>query len=283
MATGQVFRPGGATSGRITPASFPFYTTGEDSLRVTSYNAASGVHLKINGRLLDSTGNAKSTSWDQTPNTDRSAKVTDFSFSGTTLLNLTVFADQGTPQLGQTFVTVQLVRGTGGAALVLGTILQGYVTSTQAMGWPGSPLQTSTDSGGYYRVINGAFPGAGNEITETTPTGARWEIVGMRLNLATSATPGSRFPRLLFFEGGSFPQMSAYPGGIIASQNVVLIIGQGQPWQNWTDGVSTYEIAPMPLQAILHAGDFWRTNTNGLQATDIWGVPVYLIREWLDP
>jgi hypothetical protein len=73
--TEQIIRPGAPASGRVTPASFPFYTTGEDNLRITSWNSATGVALKDERPLIDAAGRAIPDSWDHTPNTDRSAKT----------------------------------------------------------------------------------------------------------------------------------------------------------------------------------------------------------------
>jgi hypothetical protein len=182
----------------VTPASFPFYTTGEDNLRVTSYNTATGVSLKINGRLLDATGRANADTWDHTPNTDRSAKVTDITLSGSTFLNLTRVCERRRAVDGANVREGRIDPRHRRGAIVLGTVLQGYVTATQAIGWPGSPLQTAIDSGGYYRTIIGTKPAAGAAIVETVPVGARWSLISLLAQITTVAS-GSVRPVYLRF------------------------------------------------------------------------------------
>lgn len=282
--TETIVRPGAfPASGRVTPASFPFFTTGEDNLRIVSYNTAPGVKLKINGRLVDTRGNTSPDSWDQTPNTDRSAKTTDLTLSGSTLLNITVFASAGAPLMGQTYVIVQLVRGVGTAAIVLGTILQGYVTTTQAIGFPGSPIQTSIDSGGYYRTLLGTSPAAGVEIVETCPAGARWDLVAAHLTLTTSATVIARLAKLKIVNTGHIALL-LFPDQQV-SNNIALnvLAAQVAKQSTFTSGVTTLTWIGLPAPCVLLAGDTFNTFTDNLQAGDQWDPPQYLVREWLEP
>lgn len=278
-----VIRPAAPASGRITPASFPFYTSGEDNLRITSWNSAAGVKLKINGRLLDGAGRPSADSWDHTPNTDRSARSTDLPLSGTTLLNITVFASAGTPQMGQTLVKVELIRGIGTAALVLGTILFGAVTATQAIGFPGSAIQTSLDVGGYYRTITGSAPGGGQPILETVPTGARWELRGVTHSVLYG--PVANFPlqfEVLDASGnivcGVYSQHN-YPGSGATYQSS-WTSGYGVPYTNSAPPrPQLYSGLPFPL--VMLAGAAFRVINTGSVIT--LGAPTYQVREWVEP
>lgn len=278
--TETIIRPGAAASGRVTPASFPFYTTGEDNLRITSYNSAAGVSLKINGRLIDNAGKANADSWDHTPNTDRSAKTTDITLSGSTLLNMTVFAGAGSPKIGQTFVIVQLIRGTGVAALVLGTILQGYVTSVQAIGWPGSPIQSSIEGGGITRFIQGTNPGPGVQILETVPAGARWELLTIGAQFATSATPATRRPRIGIISGGVHLIDNYHIGTMGASSSFGFAWAQGMALTVAFAAASAYSglVQSMPMGS----GDTFGIDAENFQPGDDWGAPAYYVREWLE-
>lgn len=281
--TETIIRPSAPASGRVTPASFPFYTTGEDNLRVTSWNAAAGVKLKINGRTIDAAGKATPNSWDHTPNTDRSAATSDIVLSGSTVLNLTVFVNAGSPQIGQTFVKVELIRGIGAAAIVLGTLLQGYATAAQALGFPGSPLQSSLDGGGYFRTIVGTTPGAGSAITETCPAGARWEMRCFSFSYQISNSGVARPLAVQFKDvnnkliGGALTPISI---PINTTSFAVFSANFVAPSNQVPDGnYFLYSSLPYPL--ILQAGGkFTVPNPFG---TDTYLGPTYEVLEWLEP
>lgn len=157
-----VASPVSSAAGRVIASPFQFYTTGEDNLRIVSSNSLAGVSLRVEARFIDPAGTISAQSWDHVPNSDRTPRTTDYRLGVGALLNLTVYASSGAPRIGQTFVMVQLIRGDAPAAIVLGTMLQGYVTAVQHLAWPGSPIQSSIEGGGYPRAIVGTTPAAGN-------------------------------------------------------------------------------------------------------------------------
>lgn len=268
-------------SGRLSPGVFPFYTTGEDNIRLLSYNGAAGVQLKVNARSLNSRGEAIADSWDHTPNTDRSVKASDFALSGTALLNITVFATAGTPQIGQTFVILQLVRGVGAAAIVLGTILQGYVTATQAIGFPGSPIQSSLDSGGYYRQVTGATPAAGNNIAEFCPTGARWQLTGLEFQFTANANPGVRSLYVSWTMTGASVGRSAAVVTVNPGNGGTFDYVVGMPLT--APIAAGLNISGLPPDLIILAGGFFSVTIAGGAAGDQLSAPSYTLREWLEP
>jgi hypothetical protein len=277
----QIISPSGAlTSGRVTPAVFPFYTTGEDNLRIVSFNAAGNVQLRLVARLLGRDGRPSPSQWFHTPNSDRSAKSNDFNLSGQTLLNVTVSANSGAPLIGQCFVIVQLIRGLGAAAIVVGTILSGFVTATQALGFPGSPIQAATDGQGYLRLITGATPAAGSDIVETVPTGARWQLVSFHTTLTTSASVGNRTPQTRTMSPLVEVFRSANSNNIAASftAHVTLAPNVGYGF----NPTQLYMTIPTPQDSVLLAGAQIQVICPGLAAGDQWSAPNYVVREWLD-
>src|SRR5439155_18890058 len=114
-------------------------------------------------------------------------KTQNYKLGKGAILNLTVFASAGAPLMGQTYVIVQLIKGLTGATIVLGTLLGGYLTATQALGWPGSPIISSTDGEGCTRLIVGTTPAAEANILETVPTGARWELLSLEASYVQGA------------------------------------------------------------------------------------------------
>lgn len=282
MAGEEIHSPSGAlTSGRILPAVFPFYTTGEDNLRIVSFNSAAGVKLRMVARLLGRDGRPTPSGWDHTPNTDRSSKSNDFPLSGQTLLNVHVTASAGTPLIGQCYVIVQLIRGLGAAAIVVGTVLAGSVTATQSLGFPGSPLQAAVEGIGFLREVTGTVPGAGAEILETVPTGARWQVLSFRFTLTTSGTVANRKVNFrITLANASVGYVSANPNlltaGLVGDYSVAPNIG----YQN--DAPLSLFTIPMPQDTTLLAGAKLGTTTSALQVGDQFIAPRYLVREWLD-
>jgi hypothetical protein len=265
---------------RLLPSPSQFFLTGEDRLRVVSANSLAGVALKIQWRTALFTGAVVPTSETHTPNSDRTTKTQDFELGTGSLLNVTVFAGAGSPVSGQTFVMVQIVRGVGAAAIVLGTLLAGYVTSVQALGFPGSPIVASTTGEPVPRAIVGTTPAAGSFVTETCPTGARWEIVTVFAQFTTSGVAGSRQPWFQVNYGANPAGVTTWDVVVPAANTVDLTYGQNlNPGENFANTIITM---PIPLGQRLRAGDQFFLGAVGLLAGDQFTAPVYQVREWLE-
>jgi hypothetical protein len=267
-------------TGQPAIAPSPFYVTGEDRLRIVCVNTLADVRLKIQARMATRDGHTVANSWDHAPTSDRVATSTDMELGAGALLNVTVFVSAGSPLSGQTYVIAQLVRGIGAAAIVLGTILGGYVTSTQALGFPGSPIASSIEGGGYIRTIAGTQPAAGTDFQESVPTGARWELLRLFNYLVASAVAGTRVP---YFELISSAAVSAAIGpaaNTTAAQTINYTWAPNLPVV--ADVANGFSVQPTPGHPILLAGDSFRSATFGMLAGDQWNVPRYVVREWLE-
>lgn len=282
MPTERAFfaQPIPGAGGRIIASPFQFVSTGEDNLRITSVNSLVGVHLKVQGRRLDSSGDIKSAAWDHTPSSDRMPTTSDVELGSGALLNLVVFASAGSPKQGQTFVIVQLIRGVGTAAIVLGTLLQGYVTGTQGLGWPGSPIQSSIEGGGIYRVVSGTQPAVGVFIQEIVPTGARWDVISLAVDLTTDATVITRQPIVTFLSGGIGQAAAWNYGAIAASTARTFMWSQGLALDNVPANGSL--VSGLPVNLVLLGGSQIFVNCAFLQAGDQFGAPLLSVREWLE-
>lgn len=272
--------PAQFAGGRILPSPSQFYLTGEDQLRIVSANSLTGVQLTIQARVANAAGEIVPQRWSHTPNTDRSTRTDDVGLGTGSLLNVTVFASAGAPRIGQTFVMVQLVRGSGAVAIVLGTLLAGYVTATQALGFPGSPIVNSLEGGGVVRTIQGSTPAPGAEFSETVPTGARWQLLAMQASLATSATVGARRPIVVWSVNGAQVGTSAQVVDVAASQAGVFNWAQGMPL-----AAAIYagiNVVGLPLDLQLLAGDSFASQTANMKAGDQWTLTRYVVREWLE-
>jgi hypothetical protein len=266
--------------GRIVPSPNQFYLTGEDQLRIVSANSVAGVTIKLQCRTANPQGDTVAQSFDHVPLATRMVRTQDYSIGEGSLLNVTAFIGSGASIIGQTFVMVQIIRGAGLAATVLGTVLAGYVTAKQAIGFPGSPIVASTEGNPAILTVTGTQPAAGVEITEVVPSGARWELLGLHSVLLASAVAGNRFTGLLFVAGSQAITMTTMNAGLAPSTSTEMAFGQGIQTASIAGAFAF--VAPLPAGLILRAGQLFTTRTIGLQAGDQWNAPTYSVREWLE-
>lgn len=283
MAREQIIvaQPLASAGGRVIAAPFQFVTSGEDNLRIVSVNSLAGVRLVIQGRRLSETGTVEAFSFVHTPASNRTAAASVFGLGRGALLNVVVYADAGTPVLGQTFVILQIIRGLSGPVVVLGVLLQGYVTSTQALGWPGSPIQHSYEGQGALRTIVGTTPAAGAEISETVPTGARWQLLSLATQFTASIVGSSREFALRLINGGGAVHFTSATGfSLQATQVAQLSYAQGSP--AIAGSANFVYLANLPTDSKLLAGASIQTVTAGMKAGDQYIAPEYTVLEWLE-
>lgn len=259
---------------------FQFTLDGNDNLQVVASNTLVGARIAIQGRRITEEGTIEPFTFVHVPNSNRTVTTQVFKLGRGALLNLAVFVDVGTPLIGQTFVMLQIVRGFGGPLVLLGTLLQGYVTSSQGLGWPGSPIQSSIEGGGYYRVMVGTKPAAGAVITETVPTGARWVLTSIQVILTTSATAGNRRPFVQVSANGSAQAVCVSFTTVPASDAGAFYFTQGLPHETGLAGAA--QVFGLPSGLTLLAGSQVIANAVGLQAGDQFEGPTLSIREWLE-
>lgn len=264
---------------RVAAAPFQFVSTGEDSLRITSVSSLVNAHVKIQARRSLPDGSITADVWDHTPNSNRTAKTDDFSIAPGAILNLVAFESSGTGAYGQVWVTVQLIRGAGAAAVVLGILVEGYITQAQPVAWPGSPLMTSFEGPGLLREVASAAPAVGVNPVLLVPSGARWELMTATVQLVTSVAGGNR-QAVMNLDNGIIPlAISVNPGlqGPSTTQN----------WF-WTQGLTLSalislgaNVAGLPLSYRMLPGNRIRLTTSGLDAADAYTIITAIVREWL--
>ena len=257
-----------------------FFVTGADGLQISSWNALAGVTLTIAGRFRNMDGEDRPFVFTHTPATNRTQSSSVFGLGDGWLLNVTVFASSAAPITGQTFVRLQLVRGLTGSGIVLGTLCAGYVTAVQPIAWPGTGLNNSLDGAGALRSITGAVPAAGAEISETVPTGARWQLINMRATIVTSAAVANRLTQWIVDDGVLEYGRFNVNAGVVASNTWVQELTPGVSRLVGEPGGTQYASAPNPL--FMAAGHRLRTLTASIQAADQYSLIQYLVREWLE-
>lgn len=259
----------------------PLYVTGEDALCATVFNGAAGVTVTITGRMLEF-GQTRPSPFTQTliPATDRSASAVRFSLGDGWLLNAQVIVSAGTPSVGQTFARLSLVRGLTANAVDQFTLAADYVTAKMPLSYPGSGVLRATEGAGALRSITGSVPAAGAEVSESVPTGARWELIAFRATLTSSATVATRVPQLSLDDGTTLLCRIAQTASIPASASAPFAWVRGALLAPTAGGNDLVQGAPLGFY--LGAGYRLRTVTAGIQAADQWSATQYLVREWIE-
>jgi hypothetical protein len=276
-----VASPIASAPGRVIASPFQFWTTGEEYLRIISWNSAPGVTIAIYARQIDTSGNVNVCRWMHTPNTDRSLASDDFPLGVGSLLNLTACAASGTPEVGQTFLAVRIVRGQGPGSTPCGTMIQGYVTLRNHLAWPGSPVEDSLDKSYYYYWVPVADPGSGHEIDVQVPTGARWQLIVFATALRRDIGSSSSNVYLMHCDtGGGMLHRTAFDN--TTSMGLVNLL----------------EISPMYDLTVSHAlgefrgawcgevrllqGEHLKTATANISSFDRYYNVAVQVREWLE-
>jgi hypothetical protein len=256
----------------------PFFVTGEDSIQLSALNSATGVTLTIVGRFKQLNGEVTSFQHFLTPTTDRVLSSIAKDLGDGWIMNFAVFASVGTPLIGQCWARVQIIRGLGGAQMVIGALVSGYVTALQPIAFPAGKLRGALDGPGVIRSITGTNPAAGAEISETVPTGAIWRLLALRASLTTSIDVGNRRTQMILDDGTNEFLRSTQESLAVAT------VTTGFNWYNagYEDNTSvTNGVAGFSDRIRLNPGYRIRTNTIGLFPLDDWSAPQLLVEEWI--
>lgn len=275
-----VGQPIPTAGGRVIVSPFQFQTTGEDNLRVDGWSSVAGAVLVVQGRRFDEAGVQQPYSFKVALTSDRVVNTALFPLGKGYLVNMVAFIESAGPLVGQVFCSIKLVRGLTGATIVLGTLIQGYVTAQQSQAWPGSVIADSISGGGVLRHITGTDPAAGSEISETVPTGARWELLSMAAIFVTAGGGINRWPRFIASSAGKRLAFTPVPSSQPPATTENWFWGANFPSLP-DDGFSSTG-GPFPQPLILLAGATFGTSTGLIAGGDNWTAPDYTVREFLE-
>lgn len=268
--------------GSIIASPFQFLLTGEDNLFLFTWCARSSVFVVVAGRVLRQDGSIEPFSFQVPITGNRLQNAHQFTVGPGFILNVSVVATNVTLVSGECFVSLRLGRGFTGGITYLGTISQGYITNSQGISFPGSPIQLSTDGPGVLRQFSGTDPAVSIELDETVPTGARWELVSFFSQLVTDATVGARAPVLrLETSGGGIMAQSAANVGVTASSSRGFGWAQGMPIETNIGSIGVAQMG-LPTNPTLIAGNHILTVTANIAAGDNWQAPDIIVKEWLE-
>jgi len=270
--------------GSITPPTLigpgSFYVTGEDNLRMIVRNAATGVICTLEGRFLNLAGVVMPFVHVLTPTTNRAASTLDARLGDGWILNATIRVTTGTPQIGQTFAQLRVIRGIGAAPIAIGTLLQGYVTESDDLAWPGSPIRNSLEGPGAIVQFAVSNPGAGLNFTLTVPTGVRWQIQTLLFVFTTSADVANREVALVVI-GGAGSIAGVFSGFVhTASEARTYTFYPGA--QSASGEIRLANSGSFPL-VLFRAGDQIISAVEGIVAADAITNIIFNVIEWHEP
>lgn len=258
----------------------PVYLTGEEQLRLTTFANAAGLTVTLSGRVLRPDNTIARFVVTNTPNSNRTAASTIERLPEGWLLGAVAKVTGGAPSFGAVWAQLELVCGEGGAAFVVQSLANDFISTNAPLMFPGGQNVDPLEGAGNLRSIAGTTPGAGAEISEVVPTAARWELIAFAANLVTSASVGTRNSVLTLDDGANIfarmPALNNQP----ASNNITLDWMEGGQW-NAGQPNQAWMIA-LAVNNRLGAGFRVRTSTVGIQAGDQYSAVQYLVREWLD-
>lgn len=269
-------------SSGLTPTPFQFTLGADDHIRVTTFDQRTDAQLDITVRQWrDDTGEVVITT-DTVPSVMTVVgAVRELPVAAGALLNVRIGTPTAALRYGDMFVRVQLVRNTGTAAIVLGTLLQGYVSVGNDLGWPGSPLQTMHDGRGV--IADGVWGPIASplQLKAIVPAWGRWRVICGSFFVTTSAVPGARAviaQAINAFGGASWFAVAAPDQP--ASTTVFYNIGAGMPPTALTSNGDAY--LPWPNDLELDGGSAVVMLVGGAQAGDTVTPQGLLVRQWLD-
>lgn len=270
--------PLGRTLSALSPGAYPL--TGSELLAITLNGSLAGVTVTVRARTWTQRGGIQRHEFKAVAPSNRVPVIAVKPIGDGFLLDITARVTVGTPLWGQTSCIVDLVQGLSGEQQPLTTLLAGYLTANNPLFGPVDVPFTFVDGPGAVRVIVGTTPGAGVNITETVPAGARWELVSFTAVLVASAAVATRSPMLILDDGANVYCNSLQNGTQAAS--TTWSYGWSIGMQNFVTMNSNDQHTGLPADNRMLAGHRIRTFTQALQAGDQYNAPVYLVREWLE-
>ena len=137
-------------------------------------------------------------------------------------------------------------------------------------------ITTDIDGPGDMRIVDGANPSAGAEISQAVPSNTIWRLWGAYATMVTDAGVANRRVSVLINDGTN-TVFSAEAGAVqIASTTETYTIGPHAT-------VSAGHWIPTPTGMLMLAGWTVLTSTSAIEAGDNWGIPRFTVEAWGDP
>lgn len=250
-----------------------------DRLYVAAYSSVASLVVTFSGYFRKMNGEIVEYAVIVNPTSDRAVTAGTQHFGAGFLLSCVATLASGNANRGQCYVRAQIQRSAGTPAIKLHGVLGGYVTDDYSPSFPYGKIEGPLEGPGCLRSVTGSNPAAGAEISETVPTGARWELIALSMTLVTAVAVANRTAVIVIDDGTT----------IILGNPAVVV----QPASNTFDySVQHYGaeslsnagnvVINIPPHLRLPAGFRIITFTGNMQAADNWAAPQMMIEEWIE-
>ena len=190
-------------------------------------------------------------------------------------LGLTLSVDAGS-KFGQVFVQAYVfaLQGAGGVSgvavdQILAPLVQGFVSMTNLLTWPGSAGQEAGEAPWYDIDLSITTPAAGAEFILNASTTVDWRIVSITATFQSDAVVATRFPGLRFINRSAATAWhSARHPGVTATQKFVITWFPGATHVNST--VADNWVAECPQDLLIDTGTVLQSDTLFIDPGDQW-------------
>lgn len=228
--------------------------------------------------LLAATGQVSYHQWNITTGIVRAVQSLTVDLPEGYLLSLTAIGLGGTNR-GRCYVQAIIVRGSVAGANAYIQLISDYFVRGHNPAWPVGEYISSVEGAGWARGIAGTIPGAGNNLTETVPTGARWRLKSLRFRFTTSATVATRSMRVTLGSAGGSYWLGIFNISQAASTIQDYSVGIGI--SPLIDAAAAAVNAGLP-ENLMFAADTLATSVVNIQAGDLFSGFEYAVEEWIE-
>lgn len=250
----------------------------DDILNIFTFSLIDGLTITVRIRELIPDNTVQTSEIKIRTNSSNFPFQTPIVLSEGFLLSLTILGDPSAPEWGNVFAAAQLIRGTIGTSNSTEILCRGVAGASHPLSFPYGGIKYPFEGPGNIRLIAGTTPGAGAEISEMVPAGARWRLQSFRALFTASAAVANRFITVTLSGSATeyFRQLDVTP--ITASLTGYVIFAPGIGLQT---NANTTHFFQYPAGLIFTQGHSIKTITAGIQGADQYSGVQYLVEEWL--
>ena len=255
------------------------YVGKDDQLWVMTACSLSNTVLTVTARLLLPDGTIVPNQWTIAAPNQRTGFFTPLALPECFILSVAVVSNSSFGA-GTVYVTLNISRGVPSLAQQYQVLVKGYVNGSIPLCYPGGLQTTNLDCAGNIRTVTGTTPAAGTNSSDTVPTGAKWQVLAIQLQLVSSVTVANRVVAILFDDGGS-----------VFSSNINNVVQAASSTFTWSFApglinqavVNNIVMTCIPNKVFLYPGYRIRSSILALQAGDQISQIFYQVQEWLLP
>jgi len=261
------------------PPPWPILVTPDDFLIASVRSSLAGAVLHIAARLWLPNGMIAPYEQLIRPGSARALQNFSQQLHHGYLVSASVTALSPFPTRGQVLVSLQVARPPVAAFVPTWFLSQDYLTSMDAVYWPGGRNTPGVEGPGVLQSLAIGNPAAGADWSQTVPTAARWLVRGGTATLVTAIAVATRQVAIVIDDGAN--TLMTIEAGVSQAASLTQIYSL-LPGQTTSTLISTQLPIYLPPDLRLLAGWRIRTSTGAIQAADQWSAIRLLIEESLE-